>query len=213
MSVNRRDDLGGTSREGAAALDSHLGRANRPCNGTQLITPANVVSFWQEAGRSMWFAKDANFDRRFHERFIRAHEAAMCGELNDWLATPNGALALIILLDQFPRNSFRGTSRMYASDAQAREAADHAIAAGHDRQIWGIIRAFFYMPFCHSEDVTDQERAVGLLRELGEEAARAAERHRDIIRRFGRFPHRNPILGRAMTADEQRFLDNGGFAG
>src|ERR1700760_1406580 len=140
----------------------------------QMVTPDDVVAFWQEAGRAMWAAKDADFDRRFRERFIDAHEAAVRGELDGWLATPDGALALIILLDQFPRNSFRGTPRMYACDAQALEAANRAIAAGHDQQIDGIIRVFFYLPFCHSEDVADQERSVQFARELGEEAARPA---------------------------------------
>jgi uncharacterized protein (DUF924 family) len=161
----------------------------------------------------MWFAKDANFDRSFRERFLSAHEAAMRGKLNDWTATPNGALALLILLDQFPRNAFRGTQRVYASDAQAYEIASRAVAAGYDQEVSRELRAFFYLPFCHSEDVADQERAVTLMRELGGEAAQAAERHRDIIRRFGRFPHRNPILGRTMTAEEQDYLDQGGFAG
>ncbi|WP_407160785.1 DUF924 family protein [Bradyrhizobium sp. STM 3557] len=161
----------------------------------------------------MWFAKDANFDRCFRERFLSAHEAATRGELNDWAATPDGALALLILLDQFPRNAFRGTPRVYASDAQAYEIASRAVAAGFDQQVSRELRAFFYLPFCHSEDLADQERAVALMRELGGEAAQAAERHRDIIRRFGRFPHRNPILGRAMTAEEQEYLDRGGFAG
>jgi uncharacterized protein (DUF924 family) len=178
-----------------------------------LVVPHDVVSFWQEAGKPMWYAKDAGFDRRFRETFLAAHEAATRGELDGWLASPDGALALLILLDQFPRNAFRGTAWMYASDARAREVADRAITADHDRQVCSELRNFFYLPFSHSEDLADQERAVALIRALDEESVRYAEQHRDIIRRFGRFPHRNAILGRISTAEEQAFLDQGGFAG
>jgi uncharacterized protein (DUF924 family) len=213
MSVDRQTGFGATSPEGFIELQSHAGGGASGATDTQPVTSADVVSFWQEAGKPMWFAKDANFDRSFRERFLSAHEAATRGELNDWAATPNGALALLILLDQFPRNAFRGTPRVYASDAQAYEIARRAVTAGYDQQVCRELRAFFYLPFCHSEDLADQERAVALMRELGGEAAQAAEQHRDIIRRFGRFPHRNPILGRAMTAEEQEYLDQGGFAG
>jgi uncharacterized protein (DUF924 family) len=213
MSTNRPTGASTASREGFVELEFHAGNGRCGGPGPHPVTPADVVSFWQEAGRPMWFAKDANFDRGFRERFLSAHEAAARGELNDWAATPNGALALLILLDQFPRNAFRGTPRVYASDAQAYEIANRAVAAGYDQQICRQLRAFFYLPFCHCEELADQERAVVLMRELGEEPARAAERHCDIIRRFGRFPHRNPILGRTMTAEEQAYLDQGGFAG
>lgn len=172
-----------------------------------------VVEFWREAGAAMWFAKDADFDRRFRERFLIAYEAAARGDLADWQATPDGVLALVILLDQFPRNAFRGTPRMYATDAMARKIAAVAIDAGHDRLAPPELQLFLYLPFGHSEDLADQERSVALSRRLGQPALSHAERHRDIIRRFGRFPHRNPILGRTMTNDEQRFLDHGGFAG
>jgi len=213
MSIDRPTDFGATSPEGFIELQSHAGRGACGATDMQPVTPEDVVSFWQEAGKPMWFTKDANFDRCFRERFLSTHEAATRGQLNDWAATPNGALALLILLDQFPRNAFRGTPRVYASDAQAYEIASRAVAAGFDQQVCRELRAFFYLPFCHSEDLADQERAVALMRELGGEAAQAAERHRDIISRFGRFPHRNPILGRAMTAEEQDYLDKGGFAG
>ena len=177
------------------------------------MTPDDVVSFWQQAGPSLWFAKDADFDRRFREGFLCAHEAAMRSELDGWLASPNGTLALLILLDQFPRNAFRGTARMYASDVSACEVAEHAIAAGHDKQVCPELRNFFYLPLSHSEDLAAQERAVALTSELDQNSVRDAGRHRDIIRRFGRFPHRNAILGRATTEEEQQFLDQGGFAG
>ncbi len=175
-------------------------------------TASSIVDFWRKAGPAMWFAKDAGFDRDFRERFLTAHEAAVRGELEDWPVTPHGALALVILLDQFPRNAFRGTPRMYATDAMAREAATAAIDAGHDEAV-GELQLFFYLPFGHSEDVVDQERSVALARALGEPNLSHAKGHRDIVRRFGRFPHRNPILGRAMTAEEQQFLDDGGYAG
>jgi uncharacterized protein (DUF924 family) len=174
---------------------------------------SSVVAFWREAGPGLWFAKDAEFDRRFRERFADLYVAATRGELEGWAETPEGAMALVILLDQYPRNSFRGSPRMYATDDLARRIADAAIAAGHDRAIEPGFRLFFYLPFGHSENLADQERSVALVEALGEPSISHAKRHRDIIRRFGRFPHRNPILGRTMTEEEQRYLDNGGFKG
>jgi uncharacterized protein (DUF924 family) len=172
-----------------------------------------VVDFWLDAGPAQWFAKQPEFDRTFRERFLAAHEAAARGELMDWMAWPQAALALIILLDQFPRNAFRGTRRMYWTDGLARELAGSAIEAGYDRQVQPELQLFFYLPWSHSEDLADQHRAVALCGRLRPSDLAHAEAHRDIIRRFGRFPHRNPILGRTMTAKEQRFLDEGGFAG
>jgi uncharacterized protein (DUF924 family) len=172
-----------------------------------------VVAFWRDAGRSRWFAKDADFDRAFRKKFLWLHERAACESLPAWLETPIGSLALAILLDQFPRNAFRGTARMYATDALARQVADMALASGHDRCIEADLRLFLCIPFAHSEDLRDQDRSVALARTAGESTLSYAERHRDIIRRFGRFPHRNPILGRAMTEEEQRYLAEGGFRG
>lgn len=174
---------------------------------------AAVVDFWTAAGPRRWFAKDAAFDSEFRETFAAQHEAAARGELEDWPRTATGALALVLLLDQYPRNSFRGTARMFATDALAREVASAAIAAGHDRAVGDELASFFYLPFEHSEDLADQEKAVALCERLGGEAMKYAIIHRDIIQRFGRFPHRNAILGRATTAEEQRFMDEGGFAG
>lgn len=174
---------------------------------------ASVVAFWASAGPGQWFAKDPAFDQRFREGFLAWHEAAARGELADWTASAEGALALLLLLDQFPRNAFRGTPRMYATDAQACAIAAAAIAAGHDQQVPAELRLFFYLPFGHSESLADQERAVLLTRQLGEPDLSHATRHRDIVRRFGRFPHRNPILGREMTEEERRYLDEGGFPG
>ena len=174
---------------------------------------AAVVAFWRKAGAGLWFAKDDAFDRRFREHFLSLHEAAARGELGGWLATAEGALGLVVLLDQFPRNAFRGTPRMYATDALAREVATAAIDAGYDRAVPMELQLFFYLPYGHSENLNDQERSVALAQRLGQPNVSHAERHRDIIRRFGRFPHRNPILGRTMRPEEQKFLDDGGYAG
>ncbi len=176
-------------------------------------TAAELVEFWRQAGPSMWFARDADFDRRFRERFLDAHGAAARGDFDHWLTTPEGALALTLLLDQFPRNAFRGTPRMYATDAAARRVAAAAVDAGHDQAMPPELRRFFYLPFAHSEDLADQDRSVALCGPLGSPDSAHSERHRDIVKRFGRFPHRNPILGRTMTPEEQDFLDRGGYAG
>jgi uncharacterized protein (DUF924 family) len=172
-----------------------------------------VITFWREAGPALWFAKDAQFDARFRERFLREHEAAARGELTQWQATPEGALALVILLDQFPRNAFRGTARMYDTDAMARKVANTAFAAGYDQKLPRELQKFLVLPFAHSEDLADQERSVALARRIGPDDLAHAEHHRDIVRRFGRFPHRNAILGRSSTPEEKHYLDNGGYSG
>jgi len=172
-----------------------------------------VVDFWRAAGEGSWFAKDPDFDRRFRERFLTLHEAAARHELDAWQHTPIGALGLLLLLDQFPRNAFRGTPRMYATDAQARAVARAVIASGNDRALDVPMRLFVYLPFGHSEDLADQERSVELARSLRPVDLVHAEHHRDIVRRFGRFPHRNAILKRASRPEELRYLADGGFAG
>jgi uncharacterized protein (DUF924 family) len=174
---------------------------------------ASVVDWWRAAGPAAWFAKDAAFDARFRARYLDAHEAAARDELSGLSRTAEGALALVLLLDQFPRNAFRGMPRMYATDAAARRIAATAIDAGHDRAVDPSLTMFFYLPFAHSEHIADQSRSVALFRRLGDEHLTRAEQHRDIVLRFGRFPHRNAILGRATTREEQRYLDAGGFAG
>lgn len=176
-------------------------------------SPNEVVTFWRDAGPERWFRKDAAFDTQFRERFAAEHEAAARGDLAGWQDSAEGALALLILLDQYPRNSFRNTARMFATDAQAVAIADAAIARGFDRAVGDDMRRFFYLPFMHSEQLADQERSVALYRALDGDGLRYAEIHRDAIARFGRFPHRNPVLGRAMTGEEQKYLDEGGFAG
>jgi uncharacterized protein (DUF924 family) len=181
-----------------------------PARGTETRA---VIDFWREAGPSRWFAKDSAFDHRFRVSFFSLHERAASGELGAWLFEPDSALALVLLLDQFPRNAFRGSPRMYATDPLARQAAVESINRRHDVAVDGELRFFFYLPFAHSEALSDQERSVALNRPLGQPNLWHAERHRDIVRRFGRFPHRNPILGRTMRPEERRYLDEGGYAG
>lgn len=172
-----------------------------------------LIEFWKSAGPKAWFAKDPDFDARFRERFAAAHEAAARGELDAWLDSAESALALVLLLDQYPRNSFRGTPRMFATDQRARHVADRAIALGHDRAVEEQLQSFFYLPFSHSESLADQERAVALYQRCAPEPRQYAVQHADIVRRFGRFPHRNAVLGRESTAEELAFLNEGGFAG
>ncbi len=172
-----------------------------------------VVGFWRDAGPAAWFRKDEAFDRRFSERFMAAFMAAARRELDHWLETPVAALALLILLDQFPRNAFRGTALMFATDPLARHFADAAIGRGHDQATEASLRGFFYLPLEHSEDLADQERCVALCQPLGGETLNWARIHLEVIQRFGRFPHRNAVLGRTTTAAEQAFLDDGGFSG
>ncbi len=173
-----------------------------------------MIGFWRAAGPRRWFGKDADFDREIAARFLPAHEAAAAGKLADWAAAPDGALALLLLLDQFPRNMFRGSARAFATDPLARALADRAIAQGFDEAAASGERMFFHLPFEHSENLADQERSLALSRRAGGGTAdRYAEIHADIIRRFGRFPHRNAMLGRVTTPEEQAFLDAGGFAG
>ena|SRR5437764_825240 len=177
-------------------------------------TSAEVLAFWRAAGTDRWFRKDDAFDAEVRARFLATYEAAVSGKLISWEATPEGALALVLVLDQFPRNMFRGTGRAFAADALARAVADRAIGRGFDQRVPKSEQLFFYLPFEHSEELTDQERCVALFRKTGNpEFTRWAELHADIIRRFGRFPHRNSLLGRATTPDEQAFLDSGGFGG
>lgn len=176
-------------------------------------SPAAVLAFWKEAGPKQWFAKDAAFDAEIRDRFLDAHFAAARRELDQWAETAEGALALLILLDQFPRNLFRNSAHAFATDPLARHFAAAAVDRGFDQAFPPELRAFFYLPFEHSERLEDQERSVRLNADLGDQERRYAQIHHEIIVRFGRFPHRNAALGRATTAEEQAFLDSGGFAG
>ena len=178
------------------------------------ITPSAVVAFWKEAGPKKWFAKDAAFDAEFRRRFEDAHFAAARRELDGWAETPEGMLALLILLDQFPRNVFRGTAHAFATDPLARMFALRALDAGFDQALENDLRTFFYLPLQHAEDRALQDRVLPLFQAL-ERAPddRWAEHHHAVIERFGRFPHRNRALGRETTAEEQTFLEADGFRG
>jgi uncharacterized protein (DUF924 family) len=177
------------------------------------VTPAGILAFWRDAGPDRWYSRNDAFDAEVRGRFFGLWQRAAAGELSSWETSDDGALALVILLDQFPRNIFRDDAQTYASDAQAREAAHRAIERGVDARIDPALREFLYLPFMHSEHLADQLRCIELSRKAGlAESAKWAEHHADIIRRFGRFPHRNRILGRATTPEEQAFLDEGGFS-
>jgi len=178
------------------------------------VTPAEILAFWRAAGRERWYERDDTFDADVRSRFLELWRKAAAGELSSWETTDEGALALVIILDQFPRNMFRGDIRTYSSDALAREVASRAIAGGADIRVEPALLEFLYMPFMHSEHLADQLRCVELFGKSGQtDNLTYAEHHADIIRRFGRFPHRNRILGRATTPEEQAFLDGGGFRG
>ncbi|WP_395789354.1 DUF924 family protein [Aquimonas sp.] len=176
-------------------------------------TPAAVVSFWRDAGPQRWFTKDLNFDRALGARFHAAHLLAAERKLDAWNLSAEGALALQILLDQVPRNLFRGSAHSWATDPLARRFAVAAIEAGLDASIEPGLRPFCYMALMHAEDLALQERCVALFEALGGPSLPHAIEHRDIIRRFGRFPHRNAALGRDSTEVEVAFLKAGGFAG
>ena len=179
-----------------------------------IASPEAVLVFWREAGPNKWFTKDTVFDEEIRQRFLETYEAATTEKLSGWERTADGALALIVVLDQFPRNMFRGDERTYAADALAREVAERALARAFDRQVPSPEWQFFYLPFEHSESLPDQERCCALFAAAGDaDLLKWAELHADIIRRFGRFPHRNAVLGRATTSEEQAFLDGDGFKG
>ena len=179
---------------------------------------STVLAFWRAAGTDKWFTKDDAFDAEIRTRFLATYEAAAADRLSQdggsWDSAPEGALALVIVLDQFSRNMFRDDARAFAADPLARQVTSRAIDRGFDQQVVLAERSFFYLPFEHSETLADQERCVALNRASGDaDALKWAELHADIIRRFGRFPHRNKVLGRVTTPEEQAFLDGGGFAG
>lgn len=178
------------------------------------LSPLAVIEFWREAGRDRWFARDAAFDAEFRRRFEAAHFMAARRELDHWAESADGMLALLILLDQFPRNTWRGTGHAYATDPLALHFATLAVDRGFDRMIDEALRRFIYLPFQHSEATQDQARSVALFKTLDRDRDdRWAEHHQQIVSRFGRFPHRNRALGRETTPEEQAFLDEDGFAG
>jgi uncharacterized protein (DUF924 family) len=183
----------------------------------------DIVEFWfgkpDEADygkyRKVWFTKNPKFDEEVRSRFLQDYQKAAAGELDDWKDSPLSCLALIILLDQFPRNMFRGQPQAFATDPQALAAAKHALDRGFEKQLLPLQRWFIYMPLQHSENLADQHQCVELFSTLKDypECASGldyAHRHRKVIERFGRFPHRNEILGRETTSEEAEFLKQPG---
>lgn len=178
-----------------------------------MIQPGQVVRFWRDAGPKFWFVKDETFDGRCRA-FEKDHHAAARRELGAWEMDAEGALALLLLLDQIPRNIYRNSAHAFAADPLAQGVATRAIAKGFDTATDSDLRLFFYLPFEHAEDLGMQERAVTLCEALeNPEYLKFARLHRDIIARFGRFPHRNACLARTSTAEELEFLASGGFSG
>ena len=172
-----------------------------------IASAEEVIAFWRDAGQDRWFKPDAGFDAQIRERFLGTHEAAAAGRLDERQQTADGTLALLILLDQFPRNMFRGDARSFATDARALALAKRAIDKGMDAKLPPQQRAFIYLPFQHSEDAADQARSVALFTALGNPLnLDFALRHQTVVDRFGRFPHRNGTLGRDSTDDERAYL-------
>ena len=179
-----------------------------------MTTHSEVVAFWRDAGAARWFARDDAFDAEFRRRFEADHFAAARGEYQAWMESAEGALALLILLDQFPRNCFRGNAHSYATDGLARRYARRAVEAGFDLRVESALRLFFYLPYEHSESLADQDRSMELFAGIGDaELLKYAKLHRDLIERFGRVPHRNVALGRESTREEIDYLASGGFSG
>jgi len=176
--------------------------------------PGEVVAFWLGQNEKTWFSADPAFDAVVLSRFAELVEQAKAGTLDRWADSAEGALALVILLDQMTRNIHRDSPEMFAADAKARGVAKRAIARGFDEDLPKHKRRWLYMPFMHSEDLADQKRSIELFTRSGmTESVPFAVDHADIIRRFGRFPHRNAILGRQTTTEEAAFLAGGGFSG
>ncbi len=170
-----------------------------------------LLAFWRQAGPARWFARDDAFDARFGQHFLQDHCAAARGEYAHWLDTADDALALLLLLDQFPRNCFRDSGHAFATDGLALACAKRALERAHDQATEPLLRPFFYLPFEHAEDLTEQARSLALFQALGDaQALEYAAAHHQAIARFGRFPHRNAALGRTSTPDEQAWLDAGG---
>ncbi len=168
----------------------------------------NVIGFWYvDQSRSLWFSSTPEFDSKITDRFESLWQAARDSQLADWQNTPQGSLALSIVLDQFPLNMYRGEVKSFSTESQAIEIAKHAVAVGQDKQLPREQVAFLYMPLMHSEDLADQDESVRLFESTGLfENARFACHHREIVKRFGRFPHRNEILNRKSTPEELTYL-------
>jgi uncharacterized protein (DUF924 family) len=193
-------------------------------SSTTPASPEAVLEFWfgppddpgHQLPRPAWFRKDPAFDLQVRERFGATIEAALAGRLKAWATEPLPALAQVIVLDQFTRNAFRDTARAFAGDERALAAARAMVDSGEDRGLSGVQRQFVYMPFEHAEDLAAQEQALQLFSRLGEDEPaladllRWARAHHDIVARFGRFPHRNALLGRVSTPEEEAFLKTPG---
>jgi uncharacterized protein (DUF924 family) len=178
-----------------------------------MASAGEIVRFWRDAGPKAWFVKDETFDGRCRG-FEAEHHAAARGELANWELDSEGALALVLLLDQFPRNMFRKSPHAFATDGLALGVASRAIEKRFDAATDSALRIFFYMPFEHAEDLAMQEIAVRMVEPLRDASfTKYAILHRDVIARFGRFPHRNVVLGRKSTPEELQFLAEGGFSG
>jgi len=175
---------------------------------------ADILAFWKDAGPKKWWSKDDALDAEIRGHFFDRHAHAANGALDHWQDNAEGALALVLLLDQFSRNLFRDTAHGWAFDGKGLAIAKRAVAAGLDVEMDAELRNFIYLPFMHSELLEDQRAALRHMERSGEEGnIKAAREHLDIIERFGRFPHRNERLGRETTPEEQAFLDDGGFKG
>ena len=178
------------------------------------MQPNSIVKFWENAGPEAWFEKNHEFDAEVNLRFHDLPDCAMAGQLDHWTRGAEGSLALILILDQFPRNLHRNSAKAYLYDERAREIAKKAIAANQDQAYELPMRPFFYLPFMHSENLGDQEFCISLYEKANDpRGLEYAELHADIIRKFGRFPHRNEILNRISSTQELEFLQSGGFHG
>lgn len=179
------------------------------------LSAGDIVTFWSEIGPDNWYATDPKLDATIRTRYLETWVNAARGDYRTWLSSPRGALGYLILTDQFPRNMFRDDPRAFATDRLARSAAIYACQRDWDLRMPEPIRQFFYLPFMHAETVPDQDRGVGLILarmpETGASNLLHARAHREVIRRFGRFPYRNAVLGRTSTPDELAFLAEGGY--
>ena len=179
------------------------------------LSAGDIVTFWSEIGSEAWYATDPKLDATIRTRYLKTWVNAARGDYREWLSSPRGALGYLILTDQFPRNMFRDDPRAFATDRLARTAAIYAYQRDWDLMLPEPIRQFFYLPFMHAETVPDQDRGVGLILarmpETGASNLLHARAHREVIRRFGRFPYRNAVLGRTSTPDELAFLAQGGY--
>ena len=183
-----------------------------------MSSPHDVIECWLRHGPEAWFSRNEALDAEIEADYADLHFKASRCELSDWEETPEGTLALLLLLDQFPRNLFRGSAHSYATDPLARTTAHRALAKGFDKSVEPVLRPFFYLPFEHSEEMEDQKFSVSQFEKHRDETGDAeplkwAIVHLELIECFGRFPHRNAALGRQTTAEEQAYLDNDGFKG